>query len=188
MRARLSLLATLSILAVPLAAVPGLAAPADPRDATPDAEPAPLVEGIEADVHLGGMTFVASRGAKGQVTLLAARATFQPETRTAELEQVQVDALDDARARRFDVRCDRGELDIESNDFLAEGNVLGHTGEGQRYRSAWVRYDHDEQLLFTDAPVIVDDTTGTFRGDGFRYHLDERRFELLGNVSVVHSP
>jgi hypothetical protein len=39
-------------------------------------------------------------------------------------------------------------------------------------------------LLHTDAEVTVVDGAGRFRGDGFRYHIEERRFELLGNVSV----
>jgi hypothetical protein len=34
---------------------------------------------------------------------------------------------------------------------------------------------------------MVDDT-GTFRGDGFRFLVQEGRFRLLGNVSVVQSP
>jgi hypothetical protein len=37
-------------------------------------------------------------------------------------------------------------------------------------------------MLHTDAPVTVVDSGSTFSGDGFRYHIDERRFELLGNV------
>jgi lipopolysaccharide export system protein LptC len=51
-----------------------------------------------------------------------------------------------------------------------------------------VRYDHDKQLLYTDAPVSMQDATGSFRGDGFRYYLKERRFRLLGNVSLEQSP
>jgi len=36
--------------------------------------------------------------------------------------------------------------------------------------------------------VVLEDGAGTYRGDGFRYHVRERRFELLGNVRVVHQP
>ena len=39
-------------------------------------------------------------------------------------------------------------------------------------------------LLHTAAPVVMVDRTGTFRGDGFRYYVHERKFHLLGNVSV----
>jgi hypothetical protein len=28
------------------------------------------------------------------------------------------------------------------------------------------------------------DRSGSFRGDGFRYHVKDRRFKLLGNVRV----
>ena len=44
-------------------------------------------------------------------------------------------AMDADSERSFDVRCDRGELDVETNDFLAEGDVHGTTGEGQRYQT-----------------------------------------------------
>jgi hypothetical protein len=73
---------------------------------------------------------------------------------------------------------------VETNDFIAEGDVQGETGDGQRYWAPWVRYDHDGGVLYTDAPVRMVDATGHFRGDGFRYHVRERRFQLLGNVRV----
>ena len=59
---------------------------------------------------------------------------------------------------------------------------------GRRYSAPWVRYDHEASMLLTDAPVTVVDASGTLRGDGFRYYIDERRFELLGNVIVDHEP
>ena len=104
------------------------------------------------------------------------------------LEDVQVSALDADSERSFDVRCEHGELDVEKNDFFAEGDVHGTTGEGQRYQTAWVRYDHAKGLLYTDAPVAMEDATGSFRGDGFRYDVRKRSFRLLGNVSVVQKP
>jgi LPS export ABC transporter protein LptC len=97
-------------------------------------------------------------------------------------------ATDLEEKRSFEMRCERGELDVKKNDFLAQGQVRGSTGEGQRYTTAWVRYDHARGLLFTDAPVAMEDDSGTFRGDGFRYDTKNRRFRLLGNVSVVQKP
>jgi hypothetical protein len=51
-----------------------------------------------------------------------------------------------------------------------------------------VRYDHSRGLLYTDAPVAMEDDSGSFRGDGFRYDTRRRSFRLLGNVSVVQKP
>ena len=38
------------------------------------------------------------------------------------------------------------------------------------------------------AAAAAVDSGGTFRGDGFRYHIEERRFELLGNVVMEQTP
>jgi LPS export ABC transporter protein LptC len=120
--------------------------------------------------------------------LHAERAELRPETNLAVLEDVRMSATDENEKRSFDVRCDRGELDVDTNDFLAEGDVRGTTGGGQRYTTTWVRYDHSRGLLFTDAPVAMEDGSGSFRGDGFRYDTRKRSFRLLGNVSVVQKP
>ena len=143
---------------------------------------------VSSSLRVTGMTFVGSRGPVNELVLHAQRAALSPETNIAVLEDVQVSGLDAQSKRSFDVRCERGELDVEKNDFFAEGDVHGTTGDGQRYRTAWVRYDHAKGLLFTDAPVAMEDDSGSFRGDGFRYDTRKRSFRLLGNVSVVQKP
>jgi LPS export ABC transporter protein LptC len=143
---------------------------------------------LDAELRVTGMTFVGTRGDASEFVLRADRAHFQPDSSKARLEDVRVVGTHPDESRSFEVACQRGELDIETNDFLAEGNVHGSTGDGRNYRAPWVRYDHEEALLYTDAPVEMRDRTGTFRGDGFRYQIEERRFKLLGNVSVVQEP
>jgi len=171
----------------------GLALAAAARSAPePAAAPAPVVAtpprvpGVDSEVHVTGMTFVVSRADEGDMVLEARTATLHPATNLAELHEAKLRATNGSRG--FDVHCDRGELDLNSNDFLAEGNVHGSTVDGQRYAAPWVRYERARELLYTDAPVVLEDGGGTLRGDGFRYHVRERRFELLGNVSVVHRP
>ena len=143
---------------------------------------------LSSTLRVTGMTFVGTRGSVNELVLHATRAELRPETNLAVLEDVRVSALDAKAVHSFDVRCDHGELDVETNDFLAEGDVRGTTGEGQRYTTNWVRYDHERGLLYTDAPVAMEDAAGSFRGDGFRYDTRKRSFRLLGNVSVVQKP
>ena len=143
---------------------------------------------FSSSLRVTGMTFVGTRGSVNELVLHATRAVLRPETNLALLEDVRVSALDSKSERSFDVSCEHGELDVETNDFLAEGDVRGTTGEGQRYTTPWVRYDHERGLLYTDAPVAMEDATGSFRGDGFRYDTRRRSFRLLGNVSVVQKP
>jgi LPS export ABC transporter protein LptC len=148
-----------------------------------------VFQNLNAELRVTGLTFVGSRNEVSEFVLRADRAIFKPDTNLAELEQMDVtstDGTDPGDAKRsFGVRCDRGELNVETSDFLAEGDVRGTAGDGRRYQAAWVRYNHEQQLLYTDAPVRMQDETGNFRGDGFRYYVKERRFELLGNVTLV---
>jgi LPS export ABC transporter protein LptC len=147
---------------------------------------APSAQAAEASsvLRLTGITFVGSRGSEREVVLRSRRAVFRTADHTASLEGVNALVTEEGGDRSFSMTCQRAELNIETNDFSAEGDVQGETGDGQRYWAPWVRYDHDEGLLYTDAPVRLVDAAGTFRGDGFRYHIRERRFRLLENVRV----
>jgi len=144
-------------------------------------ETAAVFRSLDSELRVTGMTFVGSRGETSEFVLRAERAVFFPETNIAELEDVEVVSED---GREFEVRCDRGELDVETGNFLAEGNVRGKAGAGQFYRAPWVRYEHEQSLLYTDAPVTMHDDTGRFHGDGFQYFVKQGRFRLLGNVSL----
>ena len=131
-----------------------------------------------------GMTFVGSRGELSELVVRAEQALFYPDTNRADLVRVRASVTDAEKGESFKMTCDKAELNVETNDFKAIGNVEGVTGDGQRYSAPWVHYEHEASMLYTDAPVVVEDRHGVFRGDGFRYFINERRFELLGNVSV----
>jgi LPS export ABC transporter protein LptC len=139
-------------------------------------------------LRVTGMTFVGSRGATSELVVRATTAQFFPDSGMASLNDVRAVVADSEKGTGFDMRCDDAELNVKTNDFTATGNVEGVTGNGQHYSTPWVRYDHEAALLLTDAPVRVVDQAGTFQGDGFRYYIEERRFQLLGNVSVEQAP
>jgi LPS export ABC transporter protein LptC len=135
-----------------------------------------------------GMTYVGSRGPTSELVLNARFATFYPDRDFADLSEVRAVFTDDADGENFEMTCDHAELNVETNDFRAEGQVRGTTSSGQQYAAPWVEYDDASGLLHTDAPVVMVDETGTFRGVGFVYRVEDRTFKLLGNVSVVQTP
>jgi LPS export ABC transporter protein LptC len=139
-------------------------------------------------LQVSGMTFVGSRGEQSELVVRSDTAFFHPDTGMADLEVVRAHVSDASKGESFQMQCDRAELNVETNDFEATGNVKGLTGDGQRYSAPRVRYEHAASMLWTDDPVTVVDSGGTFRGDGFRYHIEERRFELLGNVVMEQNP
>jgi LPS export ABC transporter protein LptC len=136
------------------------------------------------ELRATGMTFVGSSGEVSELVLHSRFATFYPDRDIARLLDVRAVVSDEDAGDSFEMTCDSAELNVETNDFRAEGRVRGTTADGQHYSAPWVEYDHEAGLLQTDAPVRMVDGTGTFRGDGFRYHVHERKFRLLGNVSV----
>lgn len=142
----------------------------------------------EPVLRVTGMTFVGSKEPSAELVLHSERAIFYPDTDMAELEVVEAVFSDAEQGDRFTLTCDRAELDVETNDFVAEGNVRGSTADGQRYSAPVVHYDHEQGLLHSDRRVTLVDDTGSFEGDGFRYLVREGNFRLLGNVRVVQTP
>jgi LPS export ABC transporter protein LptC len=137
-----------------------------------------------AVLQVTGMTFVSSRDSVREIVVRSEHAKFHTDTKVAELDGVRAEVSEGAKGRSFTMTCERAELDLQNNDFLAEGDVEGETEEGQRVFAPWVRYDHEKGVVYSDAPVRMTDRSGSFRGDGFRYHVKDRRFQLLGNVRV----
>ncbi len=135
------------------------------------------------------MTFVASRESDNEVVVRAEHAVFDPDTRTARLDQVHAQVNESEGGVSFEMSCDHAELDVDTSDFVAEGNVRGTTADGRRFSGNQVSYDNDKGLLFTDTPVLIEEASGIFfRGGGFRYQVKDQHFRLLGGASVVQQP
>lgn len=139
-------------------------------------------------LKLRGMTFVASEGSANEIVLRAENARFFPDHDVADLETVHVEVAPGSGRIGFDMRCDRGRLNLSSQDFVAEGNVVGTIEGGRQFEALWVAYDEAEGLLYTDEPVLITDQKGRYRGGGFRYFIHQQRFLLMGGASIVQEP
>ena len=89
----------------------------------PSGAETPKLDWLEGDLGLVlnvvGMTFVASEGSRNDILLRAERARFYPEREVAELEQVEVEVASGGDRIGFEMRCDRGQLNLSTRDFLA---------------------------------------------------------------------
>lgn len=139
-------------------------------------------------LHVAGMTFVASEGSENEIVLRAARARFYPERQVADLEDIQVAVAPGSDRTGFEMRCERGRLNLATQSFVAEGRVAGTIEGGRRFEARWVAYDDEKRILYTDEPVVIVDRGGSYRGGGFRYFVDEQRFRLEGGASIVREP
>jgi len=130
------------------------------------------------------MVFVGSRGATTEVLLTARVARLRPEENVAHLEDVEAHVSGTGEGR-LDMRCDRAEYFVDTNDFVAEGHVRGKTGDERRFETTLLHYDHEQALASTDVPVLIHDAHGRYRGGGFRYHVGQGHFQLVGGATVV---
>ena len=139
-------------------------------------------------LYVQGMTFVASEGSANEILLRAERARFHPDRQVAELERVEVEVAPGSEHVGFEMRCDEGLLNLATQGFVAEGHVVGTIEGGRQFEALWVAYDEKEAVLYTDEPVLITDEDGRYRGGGFRYFVNERRFRLEGGATVVQEP
>lgn len=137
------------------------------------------------EVELTGITFLGSDGSRQELVLEAEHVRMKPGSDRAQLEQVHVHMAADDGVRALDMRCERGQLDLATNSFRAEGNVVGTTGDGRRFFTPWLTYDSHTGIVSTEARVRILDGARTLQGKGFRYHVRDARFVLTGGASVV---
>lgn len=137
-----------------------------------------------AGLAISGMTFVQSDGETAAMVVEAERGRLDPEANVVHLDTVKTHVEGNAERSGFELTCDQGELELESHALLATGNVRGRTADGRAFATSWVRYDPKRELAFTDAPVEIEDASGSLHGGGFRYHVREGRFRLLGGATV----
>lgn len=171
-----------------LLVVVGLAAAA----AGPSRAGVPELDWFEGELgqvlHVHGMTFVASEGSSNEIVLRSERTLFYPERQVADLERVDIEVAPGDGRTGFRMNCDEGRLNLATHAFVAEGNVVGTIEGGRDFEAAWVAYDERAGVLYTNDPVLITDEGGRYRGGGFRYFVEERRFRLEGGATVVQEP
>ncbi len=131
-----------------------------------------------SNVTLTGVTFVKTQNGVSQVLLRADEAEFDIAAKKVHLQGMTVETKSDAGAKEFWMRCDRGVIELASGDFQARGNVQGQTLDGRTFRTESADYDDEKALIFTDAPVLLTEVSGTLRGDGMQYWVREDRLKL----------
>lgn len=147
------------------------------------------LEGEKGQIlRLRGMTFVASEGSANEIVLHADSAEFYPDHDVADLATVNVEVAPGGGRTGFEMQCEKGRLNLASQDFVAQGNVVGTIEGGRQFEALWVAYNEKDGVLYTDDPVLITDENGSYRGGGFRYFVHQQRFRLMGGASIVQEP
>lgn len=133
---------------------------------------------------LEGLTFTSSGGSGASFTVWAERAHLDPDGQELWLEQVGLTIHASSGREAVELRCVEGFFELESESFRLRGNVRGRIGAEQIFRGQWVAYDEARDLLYSDAPVEVEEGGALYQGGGFRYRVADGVLELVSGVQV----
>lgn len=140
--------------------------------------------GAAPPMQLTKPTFVATRENMTEVRVQAAAGVIEEATSKATLDDVHAEWSGADGKPSLEITCERGELDLESNDLLASGDVHGTLADGRRFIGPWLRYDRARGVAFTDAPVEILEDARVLRGGGFEYRVRDRRLRLTAGARV----
>lgn len=135
-------------------------------------------------LELEGLTFVAANESTAEVRVEAESAVIDDTSNKAELSAVEAEWAGDDGRRSLSITCERGELDLATNDLLASGSVRGVLADGRRFAGPWLRYDRARGVAYTSAPVQILEGERVLRGGGFEYHVRDRRLRLTAGAKV----
>jgi LPS export ABC transporter protein LptC len=148
----------------------------------PEFEP-PVFEGEVPRTVLRGVVVDGYRAATREFQVRAASAEVEPALKLVRLQDVRIE-FDDERRGVVNVRAERGTLQLDGDDFLLEGGVIGGTGSGERFETEELRYDGARHRLWTDGEVRVERPNMVLTGTGMELDLVARRIRFTGSVEA----
>lgn len=148
-----------------------------PRLAEPELPPA----------ELEGVIFEGYRGEQRELSVTAERATIDLIGRVAALEFVKFSFSEDSRGQ-IDIAAPTGELELDKDDMVLSGGVVGSASHGERFSTDTVRYSAAKRELASTTPVELRRADLLMRADGMTLGLDARRLRLIGRVRAQVAP
>jgi hypothetical protein len=144
---------------------------------------------VPVGLTLDGMHYVMAEGGAARLAVEAQRAEITPGAGRIALVGVRAQVASipgaPASAGSLELVCERGQLDLATGEFLAEGGVAARTAGGRVLRTEQLRYAQARGLIHGAKPVALSDDSGEYRGGGFEYWVRNDRFRLTGGARVV---
>ena len=139
--------------------------------------------------ELTEVVFEGFSGDRLSTRVRARRALVDVAAGIAELDDVRISFREEQRGV-VELRAARGEIRLESEDFVLGGGVSGSTEAGDRFQTEELRYASAERRIWSDTPVRLERSNLVMQADGMEVEIDkpERRIRLLGRVRGVMNP
>ena len=98
---------------------------------------------------------------------------------------IRLDFFDEKGARSSELTAREGEIQQDTRDMTARGNVVLTTSEGTRMTTQEMRFSNTAQLITSTKLVRVEREGSTLEGVGFSSDTDLRHFEFKSQVDAL---
>ena len=122
-----------------------------------------------------------------QWTLYARYAATYQAKNLVQSRDIRVDFFDDKGARSSELTAHEGEIQQQTRDMTARGNVVMQTTEGTRMTTEELHFSNDRQLITSDRLVHVERPGFVGEGTGFASDPNLRHFEFKTQVHATVS-
>ena len=122
-----------------------------------------------------------------QWTLYARYAATYQAKNLVIARDIRVDFFDDRAVRSSELTAHEGEIQQQTRDMTARGNVVMQTTEGTRMTTEELHFSNDRQLITSDRLVRVERDGDVLEGIGFASDPNLHHFEFKTRVhATVH--
>lgn len=120
-----------------------------------------------------------------QWTLYAKYAATYSARGVVVARDIRVDFFDDKGQRSSELTAREGEIQQQTRDMTARGNVVLKTTEGTRMTTQEMHFSNEQQLITSERLVRVERQGSTLEGVGFSSDPELRRFEFKTQVDAT---
>jgi LPS export ABC transporter protein LptC len=120
-----------------------------------------------------------------QWTLYARYAATYQAKNLVQSRDIRVDFFDDKGARSSELTAHQGEIQQQTRDMTARGNVVLQTTEGTRMTTEELHFSNDRQQITSDRLVRVEREGDVLEGTGFESDPNLHHFEFKTQVHAT---
>ena len=152
--------------------------------------PGPEVQLKAPPALLEGVLFEGFRGGVREVQIRARSAEVDLNTQDVVLDRVSIllTGTEGGEDGPVHVKAAKGRMDLKTDAFVLEGEVVATTAKGERAETARLHYEPERHLLVSHDPVRMISERMHIDAAGLELDVRTRRVRLLGPVRARTEP
>lgn len=131
-----------------------------------------------------GFTYTRSVGGEKEFTVKAESAVYFEDENRADFVKANV-AFFSKEGRNVVLTTDGGTLSTDSNDIIANGNVVIRSSDGYTAKTDKLFYNAKTELIHTKDPVVVQGDRFSMSGRGLEMNIKDQKLELKNDVRGI---